>query len=283
MNPLLKLLAKNKNISQPIRAEVVDGEPTVYIYGVIVSDDDWGGVSAEAFARTMNSLTEPRIHVRIHSPGGDAFAGVAMAQIIKDHPSEIVVHVDGDAASAATFPVIAADKSVIGPRARFMIHNAWTIAAGNQFDFAYLTSHLARVDQNIAEDYAAKTGHSVEQQLAWMKETTFFYGNEAVTNGFVDELADGTKKDQAKWDYSAYDDKSFSAQMIDALAKFESDGLHSKDKKKISNQDPEPTPEPIPDPVPEPEPDPEPTPDPEPQAPDLAAHYRQLEVVQLTA
>lgn len=276
MNPLLKLLALNKGKSKPIKSEIVNGEPTVYIYGVIVSDDDWGGVSAESFARELNSYTEPRIHVRIHSPGGDAFAGVAMAQVIKDHPSEIVVHIDGDAASAATFPVVAADRSVISKRARFMIHNAWTIAAGNQFDFAYLANHLARVDQNIAEDYAAKTGHDVAQQLAWMKETTFFYGEEAVKTGFVDDVAEDIKKEQAQWDYSAYDDKSFKSEMVEALAKFEANGLHNK---KVKQENPEPDPESKPDPTPEPDPAPEP----EPQAPDLSAHYRQLEVVQLTA
>lgn len=276
MNPLLKLLAMNKGKSKPVKSEMVNGEPTVYIYGVIVSDDDWGGISAESFARELNSYSEPRIHVRIHSPGGDAFAGVAMAQIIKDHPSEIVVHIDGDAASAATFPVVAADKSVISKRARFMIHNAWTIAAGNQFDFAYLANHLARVDQNIAEDYAAKTGHDVAQQLKWMKETTFFYGDEAVTTGFVDEVAEDFKKDQAQWDYSAYEDKSFQSSMVEALAKFEKEGLHKKPiKQQATDTEPEPEPQP--------EPTPEPTPEPEPEKPDLSAHYRQLEVVQLTA
>jgi ATP-dependent Clp protease protease subunit len=268
MNPLLKLLALNKEKSQPVKAETVDGEPTVYLYGVIVSDDSWGGVSAESFARELNAITAPRIHVRIHSPGGDAFAGVAMAQIMRDHPSEIVVHIDGDAASAATFPVMAANKTIIAKRARFMIHNAWTIAAGNQFDFTDMANHLARVDQNIAEDYADKTGQNIEQLMTWMKETTFFYGQEAINAGFVDELAENNAEstaNQADWDYSAYKEQSFADQMTQAMAKYLTD--NSADEGERSQQDKASS---------------QSSDDTTAQA-DLSAHYRQLEVVNLTA
>jgi ATP-dependent Clp protease protease subunit len=50
------------------------------------------------------------VHLRINSPGGDVFAGVAMAQAMREYKGEIVAHVDGYAASIASIITIAADQ-----------------------------------------------------------------------------------------------------------------------------------------------------------------------------
>jgi hypothetical protein len=48
---------------------------------------------------------------------------------------KITVHVDGYAASAATFLTSVADKTIMAPGSMLMIHKAWTIALGNADDF----------------------------------------------------------------------------------------------------------------------------------------------------
>ncbi|PHQ63247.1 MAG: peptidase S14 [Sphingobium sp.] len=256
MNPLLKLLALNKGKGQPIRAESGNDEDTIYIYDVITSDDFWGGVDGESFVRLLNSKTAPVIHLRINSPGGDVFAARSMVQAIREHKSKIIAHIDGMAASAATDIVMAADESYITDGGMFMIHNAWTIAVGNKDDFIKTADLLERVDQVIAQNYIDKSGQEPEQIKKWMDEETYFFGQEAVDAGFVNGIAAAKPKNQIKWDISAY-----------------------KNAPPPKQENPEPDPEPKPDPAPEPDP----TPKPEPQAPDLSAHYRQLEVVQLTA
>lgn len=47
------------------------GESPQYLYDVIVSDDYWGGISAEKFVKELNALKLPTIHLRINSPGGE--------------------------------------------------------------------------------------------------------------------------------------------------------------------------------------------------------------------
>lgn len=204
-NPLLKLLALNKGLGQ-FKAEHNDNSATLYLYDVIVSDDYYGGVSALTFAKELNAIDAPEIHLRLDSPGGDVFAARAMVQAIKEHKSKIIVHIDGKAASAATFLVIAADESIIAKGAEFMIHKAWTFAGGNAHDFAKMAELLDRVDQTLVDDYAEKTGKEVDELRDLMTAETYYFGNEAVEAGFVDKLADSDVENHIKWDMSAYKD-----------------------------------------------------------------------------
>jgi len=123
---------------------------------------------------------------------------------MKDHTSDIHVHIDGHAASAATFLVMAADKSTISDGAMFMIHNAWTIAAGNASDFSAMADLLTRIDKTIVGDYMAKTGKEEAQIKDWMDAETYFFGQEAVDAGFVDAIAEAAPKNKIDWDLSAY-------------------------------------------------------------------------------
>lgn len=205
MNPLLKLLALNQGKGF-FKAEAANAESaTLYIYDVIVSDSYWGGIAAIDFIKELNAITTPVIHLRINSPGGDVFAARAMSQAIKEHPSKIIAHIDGYAASAATFPVIAADESYISNGGMFMIHNAWTIAAGNAKDFVEMASLLERTDQTLINDYIAKTGQTEDKIKSWMDAETYFFGQEAVDSGFVTSMADDAPKNKIDWDLSAYE------------------------------------------------------------------------------
>jgi ATP-dependent Clp protease protease subunit len=134
MHSLTRLLALNRGA--PRRFEVVNktDEATIYLYDVIVNDkfeeEYFGGVSAETFVKALNDITAPVIHLRINSPGGDVFAGRVMEQAIRNHASKVIAHVDGYAASAASYVAIAADEVEIAPGGFFMVHNAWTLAMG---------------------------------------------------------------------------------------------------------------------------------------------------------
>lgn len=249
MNRLHKLFALNKDKAQPFKAETEGDEAIIYIYDVITSDDFWGGVDAETFVRTLNSLTAPVIHLRINSPGGDVFAARAMVQAIREHKSKIIAHVDGYAASAATFLVVAADESYINDSGMFMIHNAWTIEIGNSQTFLDTAELLDRIDETLRQDYAKKTGKEYDQIRDWMDAETYFFGQDAVEAGFVDAIAEAAPKNKIDWDLSAY-----------------------KNPPAASQTQPDPA-------------DNEPAPPPEPAAntTDLSLYYKQLEVVQLTA
>ena len=252
---LIQLLALNKNRGF-IRADATSAdEATLYLYDVIVSDAWYGGVAALDFIQQLNMLTQPTIHLRINSPGGDVFAARAIVQAMREHPSNIVAHVDGMAASAATFLAIAADQSYIADGAMFMIHNAWSIAAGNAADFTAMADLLNRTDQTIINDYMAKTGCDQQTIADWMDAETYFFGQDAVDNGFIDAIAEAPVKNEIKWDLSCYKNPDIS-------------GSRKQPNPPPTDQQKRPPPPPAP---------------PEKPAIDLSNHYRRLALIQKTA
>lgn len=274
MNPLLKLLAQNKGKGRQIKSQEHGEESTLYVYGVIVNEDYWeGGVLAETFVKELRAQTADTIHIRVQSPGGDVFAAVAMSQAILEHQSKIIVHIDGLAASAATFLVMAADETVISEGAEFMIHKAWTIAAGNEFDFKKVADALARVDGTIVDKYMTKVSASREQIEQWMNDETSWFGAEAVEAGFVSavfKVSDKTKIE--KWDLSAYKDDtpSTDAKPLEANINQLAPVLKTDEESPTADGTNLPSNTSL-------------APELESEKPDLSAHYRQLEVVTLTA
>lgn len=203
MNQLNKLLADNRGRGL-FKAEANGNEATLYLYDVIVSDDYYGGVGAQNFVKELNNIKADTIHLRINSPGGDVFAARAMEQAIREHSSKIVAHIDGYAASAASYLALAADEVVIAKGGFFMIHKAWTVAFGNADDLLNTAALLDKIDTSLVQTYAQETGQDTEQIGAWMAAETWFDADESVSLGFADSIAESAPKNTSHWNLSAY-------------------------------------------------------------------------------
>lgn len=203
MKPLLQLLADNRGLGF-FKAEQSAEEATLYIYDAIVSEDFWGGVSAQSFVKELAGITAPVIHLRINSPGGDVFAARAMEQAIREHSSKIIAHIDGYAASAASYLALSADEVLIAEGGFFMIHKAWTVAFGNSEDLMDTAALLEKVDASLVATYVRETGQDAEQIAAWMADETWFNAEEAVQYGFADSIAESAPKAKAAWNLAAY-------------------------------------------------------------------------------
>jgi ATP-dependent protease ClpP protease subunit len=200
---LMQLYLSNQAAPRQARIEQAGREATVYIYDII--GESWaGGVSAREFVPQLAALDVDTIHLRINSPGGDVFDGRAIATALAQHPAHVVAHIDGQAASAATYVALAADEVEIADGGFFMIHNAWTIALGNANDFEDTAGILRKVDASIVADYQRKTGKTTEELVAWMDATTWFTAQEAVDHGFVDRIVPGQKAAKNQWNLEAY-------------------------------------------------------------------------------
>lgn len=200
---LMQLYLNNQ--AAPRQAKIVQAgrEATVYIYDII--GESWaGGVSAREFVPQLAALDVDTIHLRINSPGGDVFDGRAIATALTQHPAHVVAHIDGQAASAATYVALAADEVEIAEGGFFMIHNAWTVAIGNAKDFEATAGILNKVDASIVADYQRKTGKPPETISEWMDAETWFTAEEAVEHGFVDRVIPGQKAAKNQWNLSAY-------------------------------------------------------------------------------
>jgi ATP-dependent protease ClpP protease subunit len=181
---------------------------TIEVYDVIVASEAdaafFGGVSAQAVIAAIRAAGDANVALRINSPGGDVFAGVAMAQAIREHEGRVTAHVDGYAASAASLLVAAADEAVISPSGMIMIHKAWTIAMGNADDMMSTAGLLEKIDGQLVEAYRDKAGDT-QDWAALMAVETWFTAAEAVEAGLVNRIAEKpNKKINMKFDLSAY-------------------------------------------------------------------------------
>ncbi len=209
MHPLLKLYARNRRQgSFTCEASSGQDEATIYLYDMIVDSDIeaeyWGGVSPQAFITALNSLSAQTIHLRVNSPGGSVFAARAIEQALREHKSSIVAHIDGVAASAASFLIMAADTIQMAPGAFVMIHKAWTMAYGNADDLSKTAALLEQVDGSLVKTYAARSGQSEERIATMMAAETWLDAAQAVDLGFANSIAEDSKTKASAWDLSAY-------------------------------------------------------------------------------
>ena len=159
-------------------------ESTVYIYDEI----SWWGIDAQAFAKDFNAIDSKTIHLRVNSPGGSVFDGTTIFNVIKQHKSKVIAHIDGLAASIASIIVLAADEVQMADNAFFMIHDPWGFVGGTAEDMRKEADLLDKVTGTIAKTYIDKTGKEESEILELMAAETWFTADEALEAGFIDSI-----------------------------------------------------------------------------------------------
>lgn len=181
-----------------IRA-VEKGDNVITMFDVI--GEDWwsgGGITAKTVTAQLRAIGDRPVEVQINSPGGDMFEGIAIYNVLREHPQPVTIKVMGMAASAASIIAMAGDTMEIGAASFLMIHNCWVVAVGNRHDMAETATYLEPFDQAMADVYAFRSGKSAEECAKWMDDETYMSGSVAIERGFADELlsADKTTVDE---------------------------------------------------------------------------------------
>jgi ATP-dependent protease ClpP protease subunit len=179
-----------------VRAEASEGQgdeakaatksADVYVFDRI---GGWGGVSADDFVRDVAGLDVDHIDLHLNSPGGDAFEGVAIANVLRSHKANVTVWVDGIAASAASVIAMAGDEVVMNVGSQLMIHDASALAWGDAGTMRKASEVLDSVSDSLATTYAAKAGGTAAEWREVMVAETWYTGEEAVTAGLADRMA----------------------------------------------------------------------------------------------
>jgi ATP-dependent Clp protease, protease subunit len=103
----------------------------------IVIYDEIGafGTPAKAFLDELKALGPvPELTVRINSPGGSVFDGVAIYNALKRHQAMVTVWVDGIAASIASMIAMAGEEVVMPENAMLMLHDPSALVIGTSAD-----------------------------------------------------------------------------------------------------------------------------------------------------
>lgn len=170
------------------------GRGEIWLYGVI-GQDFWGeGITAKQFVADLKKLGGvSAIDLRINSEGGSVVDAEAIYTHLVEHKAPVTAHIDGIAASAASFIAMAGDEIVIAESGFVMIHEARMGDFGTAEEKRRLADLLDRTNEKIVAKYAARTRNSEAKLRDWMKAETWFLGDEAVKAGFADRLVENLR------------------------------------------------------------------------------------------
>ena len=147
----------------------------------------WWGCTADEFIAELRGVTAPNVRVRINSPGGSVFEGIAIANALRSHPANVVIQVDSLAASIASVIAMAGDRVEMAPNSMLMIHDASGLCIGNASDMEEMGQLLDLISDNIADAYVAKAGGTRDQWREAMRAESWYLPGDAVEAGLADE------------------------------------------------------------------------------------------------
>lgn len=186
-----QLLKFANRAGQPLKIRNASATKAEIILYAGIGPDYWGDgskISAKQFSDELKKL-DPSVNeivLRINSPGGDVFDGIAIFNRLKQHPAKVSVYIDGLAASIASIIALAGNEIFIGDGALYMVHLPWTWAAGNRMDLDNTVSRLMDVEEQMISIYAKKSGLGRADIKALLEAETWMGADEAIENGFVD-------------------------------------------------------------------------------------------------
>lgn len=146
------------------------------------------GITAKAFLDQIKSVGKRKITLRINSPGGEVFDGLAIYNRLREHAGGVEVRIDGIAASMASVIAMAGAHVSMAENALLMVHNPSGLCAGNSGDMRELANMLDKVRGSLTSAYERKTGKTTEEIGAMMDAETWMTAQEALAAGFIDEV-----------------------------------------------------------------------------------------------
>ena len=165
---------------------------TIKINGAIVGNDDkwiYDWCEIEAFCpRDLNLVEGQDVDIEINSPGGYIYPASEIYTALMQHKGNVNVTITGRAASAASVIAMAGTHVKMSPTAQMMIHNVSASGAGDYRDFEHYAEQLRKSNDTIANAYMLKTGKTRDEILKLMDHETWFTPEEALEEGFIDEV-----------------------------------------------------------------------------------------------
>ncbi len=184
--------------------ETGEDELEINMYGEVVESvpvDWWTGkpidgmfISEKDFLDDLEKYREKsRITIRINSVGGDLYAGLAIANRLKDLKAEVVTIADALCASAAVSIYQVGNTRKLYTGSQIMIHEPSCRLFG-RYDvqgIKKVEKQLEAGKKSLIESYKERTGRTAEELEQMITGDCWMTGQEAVAEGFADEIIEG--------------------------------------------------------------------------------------------
>lgn len=203
---------KPTNYKPFFKAQVQGDTLEMLVYDSIGQTWDGSGVTAKGIKQQIDDAGKfKNISLRINSPGGDVFEGVAICNLLRSLRTPINVSIDGVAASSASIIAMAGDTITMGSNSIIMIHNAWTMCMGEAKDMRKMADTLDIITNSIAQTYVDRTGKPMAEVKEMMNAETWLNATDAIANGFATQLSEKPEEQSGPalalaktFDYKAY-------------------------------------------------------------------------------
>ena len=130
------------------------------------------------------------IRLYLNSPGGDAYAGMAIYDAMQFVKPDVQTYCIGMAMSAAAMLLAggAAGKRYVLPNSKVMIHQGSGGFRGTPADIQIAAKEILTLTRRYAEIIAAHAGRDVEQVMRDIDRDRFLAPDEAVAYGLADKV-----------------------------------------------------------------------------------------------
>jgi ATP-dependent Clp protease protease subunit len=195
---ILKAISAQEAPSSPRLPSIVNtagNDATIYLYDTVSA---WTPAAATEFQKQLSAIKSPVINLRINSPGGSVFEGLAIYQLLKAHPAKVIAHVDGLAASIASIIMLAGDEIHIGDGSMVMVHDASIATSGNAKQLRQDADLVAKISESLTDIYVSRTGKPRAAIRAAMEAETWYNADEAIKAGLATRKVAAVKT-AAQW------------------------------------------------------------------------------------
>jgi ATP-dependent protease ClpP protease subunit len=162
---------------------------------VILSGDVGLDITAQGIAEELKAARGSDVDFLLNSRGGLVFAGIEIFNLIRSYKGKTRMIITGIAASMGSYIALAADEVIAFSNTSFMVHNALALVLGNHNDMRKRADSLEGMSNILAKEYAKKTDKPLAKLKALMDEESFFFGDEILEAGFVDEIREAGEDD----------------------------------------------------------------------------------------
>ena len=167
----------------------------LFLHGIVGEQSD--SCDAKSLAVILAKHPDKPVTLRINSPGGSFYDGLALANALRRHDGKTTAIVDGLCASAATVVATGCEEILMHQNSSWHIHQAIFGSIGHQADLQDALNWLKACDQHLAEVYANQTGRSLPEirkvMLGAGGDGTHFSASEAKAFGFIDKILPASK------------------------------------------------------------------------------------------
>lgn len=172
----------------------------ILVYDVI----GWPYNDAGDLVRYVNSLGDKDILVRLNTPGGDVFDGMAIFNSLANHKGKVTIRIEALAASMGSVLAMAGKEIQAYSNTMMMIHDPWIYTAGNQYELREMADLLEKISGNMLDVYAGRSKIGKREMREIMKAETWYTAKEAKEKGFIDTILETGKAAKAQFDLTMY-------------------------------------------------------------------------------